>query len=105
MNYLIFISAIVGGMLLYLLSGSSINTEVFSASYYGLLEADRLARTGLMGLWATSFGGCREQAEEQGVRRQTYLAPGAFHDDRGVAGHPGLCGVGAISGQEHRIVV
>ncbi|MCR4302777.1 MAG: ATP-binding protein [Gallionella sp.] len=50
MNYLIFISAIAGGMLLYLLSGSSINTEVFSASYYGLLGLTGLLALGLMGL-------------------------------------------------------
>jgi len=49
-NYLIFISAIVGGMLLYLLSGSSINTEVFSVSYYGLLGLTGLLALGLMGL-------------------------------------------------------
>lgn len=50
MNYLIFISAIVGGMLLYLLSGSSINTEVFSVNYYGLLGLTGLLALGLMGL-------------------------------------------------------
>ncbi|OFZ68310.1 MAG: PAS domain-containing sensor histidine kinase [Betaproteobacteria bacterium RBG_16_56_24] len=50
MNYLIFISAFVGGMLLYLLSGSSINTEVFSVSYYGLLGLTGLLALGLTGL-------------------------------------------------------
>ena len=50
MNYLIFISAIVGGALLYLLSGSSVNTEVFSVSYYGLLGLTGLLALGLMGL-------------------------------------------------------
>ena len=49
MNYLIFISAIVGGILLYLLSSSSANTEIFSVNYYGLL--------GLTGLLALSLSG------------------------------------------------
>ena len=50
MNYLILISAIVGATLLYLLSGRSINTEVFSTSYYGLLGLTGLLALGLMGL-------------------------------------------------------
>ena len=50
MNYLIFISAIAGGTLLYLLSGSSVNTEVFSVNYYGLLALTGLLALGLMGL-------------------------------------------------------
>jgi nitrogen fixation/metabolism regulation signal transduction histidine kinase len=48
-KYLIFISVIVGGALLYLLSSSSANTEVFSTNYYGLL--------GLTGLLAFSLTG------------------------------------------------
>ena len=47
MKYLIFIGAIVGVTLLYLLSSSSANTEVFSISYYVLL--------GLTGLFALSL--------------------------------------------------
>lgn len=50
MKYLIFISAIVGGTLLYLLSSSSANTEVFSINYYGLLGLTGLLAMGLMGL-------------------------------------------------------
>ena len=50
MNYLIIISAIVGGTLLYLLSGSSANTEIFSANYYGLLGLTGLLALGLMGV-------------------------------------------------------
>ncbi|OGS97150.1 MAG: PAS domain-containing sensor histidine kinase [Gallionellales bacterium RIFCSPLOWO2_02_FULL_57_47] len=49
MKYLIFIGAIVGVTLLYLLSSSSANTEVFSISYYLLL--------GLTGLFALSLTG------------------------------------------------
>lgn len=49
MKYLIFIGAIVGVTLLYLLSSSSANTEVFSISYYVLL--------GLTGLFALSLAG------------------------------------------------
>jgi len=49
-NYLIIISAIVGGTLLYLLSGSSANTEIFSANYYGLLGLTGLLALGLMGV-------------------------------------------------------
>ncbi|MBI3903903.1 MAG: HAMP domain-containing protein [Nitrosomonadales bacterium] len=37
MKYLIFISALLGGLLLYLLSSASANTDLFSHNYYGLL--------------------------------------------------------------------
>ncbi len=50
MNYLIIICAIVGATLLYLLSGSSVNTEIFSASYYGLLWLTGVLSLGLAGL-------------------------------------------------------
>jgi nitrogen fixation/metabolism regulation signal transduction histidine kinase len=49
LKYLILLSVIVGAVLLYLLSSSSVNTEVFSIRFYGLL--------GLMGLLATSLLG------------------------------------------------
>jgi len=49
-NYLIVISVAVGGVLLYLLSGSSANTEVFSTNYYFLLGLTGLLALGLMGL-------------------------------------------------------
>lgn len=60
MNYLILTSAIVGGTLLYLLSGSSANTEIFSANYYGLLGLTGLLALGLMGvvgyqLWSLRY--------------------------------------------------
>lgn len=50
MNYLIIICAVAGAALLYLLSGSSVNTEIFSASYYGLLGLTGLLSLGLAGL-------------------------------------------------------
>ena len=49
MSYLILISVVVGGVLLYLLSSSGANTEVFSVNYYGLL--------GLTGMLALSLAG------------------------------------------------
>ena len=50
MNYLIIISVLVGGVLLYLLSSSGANTEVFSVNYYGLLGLTGLLALGLTGL-------------------------------------------------------
>ena len=50
MKYLISISVIAGTTLLYLLSSNSINTEVFSVSYYGLLGLTGLLALSLLGL-------------------------------------------------------
>ena len=50
MKYFIFISAIVGIALLYLLSSSSANTEVFSGNYYALLVLTGLFALSLTGL-------------------------------------------------------
>ena len=50
MKYLNFISIIVGGTLLYLLSSSSTNTKVFSINYYVLLGLTGLLALGLAGL-------------------------------------------------------
>ncbi|MDH4286059.1 MAG: HAMP domain-containing protein, partial [Gallionella sp.] len=50
MKYFIFISAIVGVTLLYLLSGSSANSEVFTSKYYALLFLTGLFALGLAGL-------------------------------------------------------
>lgn len=52
MNYLIIISVAVGAVLLYLLSSSGANTEVFSVNYYGLLGLTGLLALGLMALVA-----------------------------------------------------
>jgi len=49
-KYLISISVIAGTTLLYLLSSNSINTEVFSVSYYGLLGLTGLLALSLLGL-------------------------------------------------------
>lgn len=37
MKYIISISVLVGSVLLYLLSSNSVNTQLFSANYYGAL--------------------------------------------------------------------
>ena len=52
MKYLISVSVIAGTMLLYLLSSRSVNTQVFSVSYYGLLGLTGLLALGLFGLVA-----------------------------------------------------
>jgi nitrogen fixation/metabolism regulation signal transduction histidine kinase len=49
-KYLIFISVVAGGVLLYLLSSSGSNTEVFSFNYYSLLGLTGLLAMSLMGL-------------------------------------------------------
>ncbi|MDO8414453.1 MAG: ATP-binding protein [Gallionellaceae bacterium] len=48
MKYFIFISALIGSLLLYLLSSASANTDLFSRNYYGLLA--------LAGVLALSLG-------------------------------------------------
>ena len=50
MKYLIILSVIAGAGLLYLLSSSSVNTEVFSINHYGLLGLMGLLSTALLGL-------------------------------------------------------
>jgi len=50
LKYLIAISVIAGVLLLYLLSSNSVNTEVFSVNYYGLLGLTGLLALGLTGL-------------------------------------------------------
>ncbi len=50
MRYLILLSVIAGTVLLYLLSSSSVNTEVFSVNYYSLLALMGLLAAGLLGL-------------------------------------------------------
>jgi nitrogen fixation/metabolism regulation signal transduction histidine kinase len=49
-KYFNIISMIVGSVLLYLLSSSNVNTEVFSVNYYGLLGLTGLLALCLMGL-------------------------------------------------------
>lgn len=50
MKYFIPASIVVGGILLYLLSSSSVNTEVFSLNYYSLLGMTGLLALGLMAM-------------------------------------------------------
>ncbi|BBI98321.1 two-component sensor histidine kinase [Ferrigenium kumadai] len=50
MKYLILVSVVVGGALLYLLSSSSADTEVFSLNYYSLLGLTGTLAVCLMGL-------------------------------------------------------
>ena len=50
MKYLIFLSVATGGVLLYLLSASNVNTPVFSGNYYGLLWLTGLLAVSLVGL-------------------------------------------------------
>ncbi len=50
MKQIIFISAIAGAVLLYLLSSNSANTELFSRNYYGVLALTGLLAVGLIGL-------------------------------------------------------
>ncbi|HEX5364925.1 MAG TPA: ATP-binding protein [Gallionella sp.] len=50
MRYLNLVSIVIGGVLLYLLSSSSADTEVFSASYYTLLGLTALFALALMAL-------------------------------------------------------
>lgn len=50
MKNLILISVLCGAALLYLLSSSSVNTEVFSANYYSLLALTGVLAVGLTGL-------------------------------------------------------
>jgi PAS domain S-box-containing protein len=49
-KYLIILSVIAGAALLFMLSSSSVNTEVFSINYYGLLGLMGLLAAGLLGL-------------------------------------------------------
>ena len=50
MKNLILVSIVIGGVLLYLLSSSSANTEVFSLNYYSLLGLTGALALCLMGL-------------------------------------------------------
>jgi len=49
-KYFIYLSVVLGAVLLYLLSSTGANTEVFSINYYGLLALTGLLALGLMGL-------------------------------------------------------
>jgi len=65
MNYLIFISVAIGGTLLYLLSSSNANTEVFSINYYGLLGLTGLLALGLAGLVGNQLWRLRDKLKHK----------------------------------------
>jgi nitrogen fixation/metabolism regulation signal transduction histidine kinase len=65
MKYLIILSVIVGTTLLYLLSSNSVNTEVFSINYYGLLGLMGLLALGLLGLVGHQIWRLREKLKNK----------------------------------------
>lgn len=65
MKYLIALSVIAGGALLYLLSSNSVNTEVFSINYYGLLGLMGLLALGLLGLVGYQVWRLREKLKNK----------------------------------------
>ena len=65
MKYLIILSVILGTSLLYLLSSSSANTEVFSINYYGLLALMGLLALGLLGLVGYQIWRLREKLKNK----------------------------------------
>ncbi len=65
MKYLITLSVIAVTVLLYLLSSSSANTEVFSVSYYGLLGLTGLLALGLSGLVGYQFWRLRDKLKKK----------------------------------------
>jgi len=69
MKYFIFISAIAGIALLYLLSSSSANTDVFSINYYVLL-----ALTGLFALSLTGLVGFQLTRLRNRIRNKVFGA-------------------------------
>jgi len=64
-KYLITLSVIAVTVLLYLLSSSSANTEVFSVSYYGLLGLTGLLALGLSGLVGYQFWRLRDKLKKK----------------------------------------
>lgn len=65
MRYLIILSVIAGAALLYLLSSNSVNTEVFSINYYGLLGLMGLLAAGLLGLVGYQVWRLREKLKNK----------------------------------------
>ncbi len=65
MKYLIILSVVAGTALLYLLSSSSVNTEVFSMNYYSLLAMMGLLATGLLGLVGFQIWRLREKLKNK----------------------------------------
>lgn len=65
MRYLIILSVVAGVSLLYLLSSGSVNTDVFSIKFYGLLGLMGLLATGLLGLVAYQIWRLREKLKNK----------------------------------------
>lgn len=65
MKYVIVLSAAAGCALLYLLSSSSANTELFSNNYYGVLMLTGLLAMGLSGLVAYQFWQLRNKLKNK----------------------------------------
>ncbi len=65
MKYLIILSVIAGTALLYLLSSHSVNTDVFSVSYYALLGMMGLLAIGLLGLVGFQVWRLREKLKNK----------------------------------------
>lgn len=64
MKYVVFLSALIGATLLYLLSSNSANTELFSSEYYGILGLSGLLAFGLLGLIAYQFWQLRTKLKQ-----------------------------------------
>lgn len=65
MKYLLYFSVLLGCGLLYLLSSSSVNTELFSANYYGVLALTGLLALGLACLAAYQFWQLRNKLKNK----------------------------------------
>ncbi|MBI1174160.1 MAG: HAMP domain-containing protein [Sideroxydans sp.] len=69
MKYLIFISAVTGSILLYLLSRASANTDMFSRNYYGLLTV-----AGVLALSLTLLVGYQLWSLRNKIKRKVFGA-------------------------------
>ncbi|MBY0576567.1 MAG: HAMP domain-containing protein [Gallionellaceae bacterium] len=65
MKYLISIGIVVGGALLYLLSGSSGNSDIFSGGYYGVLGLTGVLALGLLGVVCYQFWRLRNKLKNK----------------------------------------
>jgi nitrogen fixation/metabolism regulation signal transduction histidine kinase len=64
-KYLISIGIVVGGALLYLLSGSSGNSDIFSGGYYGVLGLTGVLALGLLGVVCYQFWRLRNKLKNK----------------------------------------
>ena len=97
MKSLIILGGLFGAVLLYLLSSSGANTEVFSLNYYALLWLTGLLALGLMGLAAYQFWLLRTKLKNQVFGAKLTLRLVMFFTM--IAVLPGiLCGFRAVFG-------